>query len=98
MNDTAFDILMGLLHGPQHGYALLKHIETMHEGKYSPGPGLLYTTLKKLLDQQMIVEAGSVDNKKLYELTDGGRQAFQQALTDRAQHLQNAQAWIGGKA
>lgn len=92
MNDTSFDILLGLLHGPSHGYALLKHIEVLHDNRYSPGPGLLYTTLKKLLDQELIQTAGVLGTQKLYELTDAGRGALQQEMSNKASYWTNVES------
>ncbi len=57
---------------PCHGYDLIRQIEGMFDGAYSPSPGVIYPTLTFLEESEMIsgdAEAG----KKRYSVTDAGR-------------------------
>ena len=57
---------------PRHGYDLIKAIEDMSKGFYSPSPGVVYPALTYL--EEAGFTTSSVDgNKKLYTITEEGR-------------------------
>jgi DNA-binding PadR family transcriptional regulator len=58
---------------PRHGYELIKAIEELTEGSYSPSPGTVYPTLSLLEDEGAIVQAAGDETRKAYEATDAGR-------------------------
>jgi DNA-binding PadR family transcriptional regulator len=58
---------------PRHGYELIKAIEDLTEGEYSPSPGVVYPTLNMLEDIGFISERKSKDSKKVYEATKAGQ-------------------------
>lgn len=79
LSETAFDILLSLAAGPCHGYAMVQDIAERRQGR-TMQPGLLYTTLPKLLEAGLIQQArtppGNTDKRRrYYELTSQGRQA-----------------------
>ena len=51
-------ILDILSRSASHGYELIKEIETLTQGNYSPSPGVIYPTLDLLQDQGLISEEG----------------------------------------
>ena len=55
-------ILDILSRSASHGYELIKEIETLTQGNYSPSPGVIYPTLDLLQDQGLI----SVEGKQLH--------------------------------
>ena len=58
---------------PCHGYDLIRQIEGLFDGAYSPSPGVIYPTLTFLEESEMI--QGDADGgKKRYTVTDAGRQ------------------------
>ncbi|WP_213877179.1 PadR family transcriptional regulator [Pseudomonas sp. dw_358] len=59
---------------PCHGYELIRQIEEMFDGAYSPSPGVIYPTLTFLEELEHIL-GDTQGGKKLYTITDGGRQA-----------------------
>ncbi len=62
---------------PRHGYDIIKALEEMTGGEYSPSPGVIYPTLT-LLQEQGLIEASEPEaGKKLYAITDQGRQALE---------------------
>ncbi len=62
---------------PRHGYEIIKALEEMTGGAYSPSPGVVYPTLT-LLQEQGLAEAAEVDGgKKLYSITEAGHEALQ---------------------
>lgn len=57
---------------PCHGYDLIRQIEGMFDGAYSPSPGVIYPTLTFLEESELI--AGDAEGgKKRYSVTDAGR-------------------------
>ena len=57
---------------PCHGYDLIRQIEGMFDGAYSPSPGVIYPTLTFLEESDLI--SGDADGgKKRYSVTDAGR-------------------------
>ena len=71
-------VILKLLHDkPRHGYEVMKELEERMHGCYSPSPGTVYPTLQWLEDEGLVT-ARDVDGKKVYEVTDAGRQFLQE--------------------
>ncbi|AKA68163.1 PadR family transcriptional regulator [Clostridium scatologenes] len=71
LTDAYYYILLSLIN-PKHGYLIMKSIEEMSEGKFSIGPASLYTSIKKLLDAELIKLTEESEQKKIYITTDKG--------------------------
>lgn len=58
---------------PRHGYEIIKELETLTGGSYSPSPGAIYPLLSMMADMGHvdIVKEG---NKKLYSVLPEGQQ------------------------
>lgn len=56
---------------PRHGYDVIKALEEMTSGSYSPSPGVVYPTLT-FLEEGGFVTSASEGNKKVYSITDAG--------------------------
>lgn len=61
-----------------HGYQIIHEIETRSAGLWKPSAGSVYPTLQLLADEGL-VEAQESEGKKVYSLTDAGRQEADQA-------------------
>lgn len=75
-------ILLTLLDGDRHGYAIMQAIEQMTSGDVRMGPGTLYGAIKRLLLAKLIVETDQRPDQELdderrryYRITRQGRQA-----------------------
>ncbi len=75
--DMKYVILKLLQDKPRHGYEVMKELEERMHGCYSPSPGTVYPTLQWLEDEGLVT-AQDVDGKKVYEVTDAGRQFLQE--------------------
>jgi DNA-binding PadR family transcriptional regulator len=64
---------------PCHGYDLIRQIEALFDGAYSPSPGVIYPTLT-FLEESELIEGDAEGGKKRYRITDAG----QQSLTEQA--------------
>jgi DNA-binding PadR family transcriptional regulator len=72
--DLKYVILRLLEEKPRHGYDIIKELESRFGGSYAPSPGTVYPTLTMLEDlgyARVVPEEGG---KKIYEITDQGRQ------------------------
>jgi len=76
-------ILTVLATGPKHGYALMAEIRDLSGGTVRLGPGTLYGSLKRMIGQGLIVEAGDRpdpmlddERRRYYELTEFGARVF----------------------
>ena len=77
---------------PRHGYELIRIIEDMFHGHYSPSPGAIYPTLTMLEELGYAEVESEQGNRKLYAITDAGRayldenRAEVDAVTARTEH------------
>lgn len=71
--DLKYVILRLLRDKPMHGYEVMRALEEESAGWYRASPGSVYPTLQ-MLEDQGLVESKDVGGKKVYSLTDAGRQ------------------------
>jgi DNA-binding PadR family transcriptional regulator len=81
--------VLGLLHyKDMHGYQIKDHIENNFGYMWTVNYGQIYNTLKALVDEGLITLANVVPSssgaphKKLYSITDKGKQDFRTWLTN----------------
>lgn len=87
-------ILDILTRNASHGYELIKEIETLTQGNYTPSPGVIYPTLELLQDQQFIIIHEEDGGRKKIAITPEG-QAW---LAENSEHLQHIQARIKARS
>jgi len=80
MTETAFYILLSLK-VPLHGYGIIKHVEEMTEGRLVLGSGTIYGTLTKMQRDGIIVVYADEKRKKIYEVTDIGKELMRREIT-----------------
>ncbi len=77
---------------PRHGYELIRIIEDMFHGHYSPSPGAIYPTLTMLEELGYAEVASEQGGRKLYAITAAGRAYLDEnreavdAVTARTEH------------
>jgi DNA-binding PadR family transcriptional regulator len=59
---------------PRHGYDIIAGLEEQFLGVYSPSPGTVYPRLSALEQEGLIKVVQEEDGRKVYELTDKGRE------------------------
>ena len=57
---------------PMHGYEMIRELEERTDGVWRPSPGAVYPALQ-LLEDQGLVTADAEAGKRLFSLTDSGR-------------------------
>lgn len=76
--DVRTAILIALAEQPMHGYQVIQAIEARSNGAWKPSPGSVYPTLQLLADEGL-VEAETTGERKVYALTEAGRDAAAEA-------------------
>src|SRR5580704_4109391 len=84
LSPVLFHILLSLGDGERHGYALKREIVQRTGGKLKLGPGVLYGSINKLLEQGLIEESDERpdthlddERRRYYRLTKQGRRVAQ---------------------
>jgi DNA-binding PadR family transcriptional regulator len=96
MREPTYFVLAALLAGPLHGYAIIKRVEDMSNGRIRLPTGTLYTALDRLtaegrvrlIGEEMV--AGRI--RRSYGLTDAGSAA----LRAEAQRMAEAARLVTG--
>lgn len=97
LTEATYLILLSLVPDPKHGYAIMKDVQTLSQGRVTLSTGTLYGVLKRLLEQAWIQrveesrEPPQADNspgreRKSYTLTRMGKFVLN-AETNRLQSL-----------
>ena len=71
--DLKYVILDLLKDKPRYGYEVIRELEERSHGFYSPSAGVVYPTLQ-MLEEMGYASAAEQDGKKVYSITDEGRQ------------------------
>jgi DNA-binding PadR family transcriptional regulator len=78
---AAFHILVALAQGDRHGYAIMQDVAAGTGGNLKLNPGTLYTTIRRLLEQGLVIELDERpdpeeddERRRYYRLSDLGRQ------------------------
>jgi DNA-binding PadR family transcriptional regulator len=75
---ASLHLVLALLEGEKHGYALMRRVEELSDGAVRMGPGTLYGTLNRLLADGLIVETTAEgrpednERRRYYRLTAEG--------------------------
>ncbi len=84
LTEATFLILLSLVPNPKHGYAILKTVQELSEGRVRLSTGTLYGALDRLLDLGWIERVREEDDpvegerpRKSYQLSGMGRQVLQ---------------------
>jgi DNA-binding PadR family transcriptional regulator len=79
LTEATLFILLSLAPGAKHGYAIMKEVEALSDGRVNLSTGTLYGALKRLLDGGWIerVDDSAADangrERKAYRLTELGQ-------------------------
>jgi len=81
LTPVAFEILLALAEGEQHGYSVMREVERRSAGAVTLHPGTLYRALARLLESGLIEElderpdpAHDDERRRYYRITARGRE------------------------
>ena len=75
MTETGFYILLCLLE-ESHGYGIVQKVAALTHGEIRLSPGTLYGSLSKMEKDGLILFMREEDKRKIYKITDLGRQVL----------------------
>ena len=81
--DIRTAILLALAEEPMHGYQVIQSIEKRSHGAWKPSPGSIYPTLQLLADEGL-VSSEQVGERKVYSLTEAGKDVASSATPEPA--------------
>ena len=96
MTSTVLHILLSLSTEDRHGLGIAADVQTFTNGRLSLGPGTLYGTIKRLLDEGLVDDLGQAENddprRRFYRITRKGRDALEREAADLASVLRVARS------
>jgi DNA-binding PadR family transcriptional regulator len=88
LSESSAYILLAL-DKPLHGYGVMQKVEEMSEGTVTLGPGTLYGAFSTMENEGLIIKIGEEDRRKLYTLTEKGKQVLKEHIRRIEILLQN---------
>ena len=91
-----FQVLLSLLDGPMHGYAIIRDIETRTDGEVRLTASTLYGAVARMLDGGLIEEREAPEGqerRRVYAISRRGKSL----LADEARRLARAAGWARDK-
>ena len=89
MREPTYLVLTSLLDGPLHGYAIIKRVEELSDGRVRLAAGTLYAALDRLDDEGLVsMQSEETVNgraRRYYALTDQGGAALRAEAARMAQ-------------
>jgi DNA-binding PadR family transcriptional regulator len=79
MTETGFYILL-CLQQPNHGYGIVQRVEQMTDGEIRLTPGTMYGSLSKMEKDELISFVREEEKRKIYQITELGRQVLELEL------------------
>lgn len=79
MTETGFYILL-CLQQPNHGYGIVQRVEQMTDGEIRLTPGTMYGSLSKMEKDGLISFVREEEKRKIYQITELGRQVLELEL------------------
>src|SRR5580698_8139449 len=102
LSPAVFHILLCLGEGERHGYALRREIALRTGGKLKLGPGVLYGSIHKMLEWELIEESDERpdphlddERRRYYRITSYGRKVAQAEAARMSELVQLAAARLG---
>jgi DNA-binding PadR family transcriptional regulator len=87
LTPAVFHVLLALVEGERHGYAIMQEVTESTRGQIKMGPGTLYGTIKRLLEARLIEESNERPDP---ELDDERRRYYR--LTGLGERVVKAEA------
>lgn len=99
LTEAFYYILVTLYPRAAHGYAMMQDVEKMSGGRVRIGAGTLYTALNTLQKKGLIenapeTEVGADSRRKLYAITELGRNVLKAEMDRMEELLSNARSAI----
>ena len=90
MTETGFYILL-CLRTPNHGYGIVQKVKELTEDEVVLGPGTRYGSLSKMEKDGLIEFVREEEKRKIYQITDLGKEVLELELKRISRLYRNAQ-------
>ena len=77
LNQLFYFYILFCLQKERHGYSITQKVKELTEGQLSISPGTMYGTLAKMEKDGLIVFVREEEKRKLYSITELGRQILE---------------------
>ena len=95
LSESYYYILLCLAKGANHGYGIMQMTEALSEGDVTIGSGTMYGATSNMMKKGWIREIMSnepgFERRRLYQLTDSGRDVLYQEIARLRRMLKNAE-------
>lgn len=95
MSESYYYILLCLARGANHGYGIMQMTERLSGGDVTIGSGTMYgatgNMMKKGWIREILSDEPGVERRRLYHLTDTGREALRVEIARLRRMLDNAE-------
>lgn len=95
LSESYYYILLCLAKGANHGYGIMQLTEKLSGGDVTIGSGTMYgatsNMMKKGWIQEILSEEPGQERRRLYQLTDEGREALRAEIARLRRMLANAE-------
>ena len=100
-----FHVLLALAEGDKHGWAIIKKVQNITEGKMNPSSGSLYLAMVRLEERGLLEEASTRpapeeddERRRYYSLSPLGKRVLEAESARLASLVELARGWdvIGG--
>ena len=95
LSESYFYILLCLAKGANHGYGIMQMTERLSGGEVLIGSGTMYgatgNMMKKGWIREIMSTEAGMERRRLYQLTDSGREALRTEVERLRRMLENAE-------
>ena len=95
MSESYYYILLCLAHGENHGYGIMQMTERLSGGDVKIGSGTMYgatgNMMKKGWIREIVSDEAGPERRRLYQLTEAGREALRVEIARLQRMLKNAE-------
>lgn len=95
LSESYYYILLCLAKGANHGYGIMQMTKELSGGDVAIGSGTMYGATSNMLKKGWIRESMSnepgLERRRLYQLTDAGREALKGEVSRLRRMLENAE-------
>jgi DNA-binding PadR family transcriptional regulator len=92
LGEARLAVLYLLAEGPKHGYQLIKELQDRSGGLYRASTGTVYPTLQEL-DDEGLISSQREEGKRVYQITDAGREELKRNPEAVDRIWQRAERW-----
>ena len=95
LSESYYYILLCLSKGANHGYGIMQMTEKLSKGDVTIGSGTMYgatgNMMKKGWIREIMSDEPGVERRRLYQLTESGREVLNEEISRLRRLLENAE-------